>query len=120
MVFVVCCFSAIFQPLFAQQDSHTYTVLDAQANAVRLGSNLVFVRGHFWCGKEGSMIFDSGYKAILKLRYSDDFKSKHSYQELLGLARKSDIATVTGRLHLEPNGRIVLIAEDIRFAENPR
>jgi hypothetical protein len=120
MVFVLCCFSAILQPLFAQQDSHIFTVLDAKANAARLGSNPVIVRGHFWCGKEGSMMFDSGYKAVLRLRYSDDFNSKHSYMELLGFARKSDVATVTGRLHVEPNGHLVLIAEDIRFTENPR
>jgi hypothetical protein len=120
VVFVLCCFSTIVQPLSAQQNSHIYTVHDAKENAVRLGSNQVFVRGHFWWGKEGSMVFDSGYKAVLTLRYTDDFNSKYSYQELLGFARKSNVATVTGRLHLEPNGRLVLIADDIRFAKNPR
>ncbi len=119
VVFVLCCFSTIVQPLFAQQNSHIYTVLDAKENAGRLGYNQVFVRGHFWCGKEGSMLFDSGFKAVLSLRYSDDFNSKHSYMELLNFARKSDVAMVTGRLHVEPNGQLVLIAEDLHFAENP-
>ena len=68
------------------------------------------------------MIYDSGYKAVLVLRYSDKFNAKHSYQELflIGKTRKSDIATISGRLHLDANGRLVLLVDDILFAENSK
>lgn len=104
--------------IFAQPDLPTFTVAAAKDNAPRLGSRRVQVRGHFWLGKEGSMIYDSGYKAILRLQYSDAFNAMHSYHELLGKTRKSDLVTIVGRLHLEPNGQLVLMADDIQFAKN--
>lgn len=64
------------------------------------------------------MIYDSGFRAILRLQYSDAFNLKHSFHELLSEARKSDVVTITGRLHMGPNGRLVLIADDIRFVQN--
>lgn len=114
-------------PLFclamhAQNDLQTFSVSQAKSNATGLGSKEILVYGHFWWGKEGSMVFDGGYKAILIVRYSDEFLAEHPYNELFpyGKSRKSDIATIKGRLHLEANGKLVLIADDIKFAENPQ
>jgi hypothetical protein len=102
----------------ALPDSRIFTVATAKDNAVRLGSSRISVRGHFWLGKEGSMIFDSGFKEILPLHYSDEFNSKYSYHELIGKVRKSDVVTITGRLS-RANGGLVLIADDIQFADVP-
>ena len=106
---------------FAQHDLQVFTVAAAKDSAARLGSTQVSVQGHFWWGKEGSIIFDSGYKAVLQLKYSDEFLKKHPYHELFptGKTRKSDLATITGRLHLEAS-KVVLIADDIQFAQNPQ
>jgi hypothetical protein len=104
----------------AQVKSHVFTVAAAKQNAAHVGVGTVLVHGHFWCGKEGSIIFDTGYKAVLKLRFSDHFNSKHSFRELLDNARKSDVATIEGQLQVEPNGRVILIADDIRFAVDSR
>jgi hypothetical protein len=108
--------------IFGQHDPQVFSVAAAKEQAVRLGSSQILVRGHFWWGKEGSMVFDSGYRAILRLRYSDAFLSKHPYDEMFprGKTRKSDLATITGRLESQSNGRLILIADDIQFAENPK
>lgn len=103
-------------PVPAANDLHVFNVEDAKRNAAKLGSNQVMVSGHFWWGKEGSMIFDSGYKATLAVRYSDEFNARHSLRELVNESRKADVVTITGRFHLEPTGRLTLIADDIRFA----
>ncbi|HEV2214763.1 MAG TPA: hypothetical protein VGR64_05695 [Terracidiphilus sp.] len=107
--------------IIAMRSLPIFTVAAAKDNAVRLGSRQIQVRGHFWWGKEGSMIYDSGYKAILPLHYSAGFNSKYPIEKLLRAVRirKSDLATITGRLQLEPNGRFVLAADDIQFVENP-
>jgi hypothetical protein len=102
------------------KDAQVFSVAAATDDAGRLGSSPVSVRGHFWWGKEGSMIFDSGYKAVLPLQYSDEFNSKHSFPEFVSKPRKSDVVTITGRLHSKPNGRLTLVADDIQFAENQR
>jgi len=85
-------------------------------------SNPISVKGHFWWGKEGSMIYDSYYKAILKLQYSDAFNAKHPDLDffLPVPRRKSNLATVTGRLSHAADGKLVLIADDVQFSENPR
>jgi hypothetical protein len=114
------CFSTLGPTLIAQLDSHIYTVAAAKQDAARIGSNRILVTGRFWCGKEGSMIFDRGYKATLRLQYSAEFNSKHSFQELLGEARKSDVVTITGRLHPNADRGLVLIVEDIQFVQKPR
>lgn len=122
ILLVLICVPTSRLALYAQRDSQIFTVSAAIDNAARLGSSPVSVRGHFWWGKEGSIVFDGGYKAVLVLHYSEEFNAKHSYHELFptGKMRKSDVATITGRLHMEANGRLVLIADDIQFAENPR
>jgi hypothetical protein len=120
ILLALLCMPILCSAMFAQSASEIFTVAAATDNASRLGSRRVQVRGHFWLGKEGSMIYDSGYKAILRLQYSDAFNAKHDFHELLGKARKSDLVTITGCLHLEPNGKLVLIADDIQFAENLR
>jgi hypothetical protein len=114
------CLLILPSEIFGQRDPRTFTVGAAIENAARLGSSQILVRGHFWWGKEGSMVFDSGYRTILRLRYSDAFLSKHPYHEMFpsGKTRKSDIVMITGRLQAESNGRLVLIADDIQFAEN--
>ncbi|HEY2857320.1 MAG TPA: hypothetical protein VGJ21_02760 [Terracidiphilus sp.] len=99
--------------------STVFSVAGAKENADRLGSSVVLVRGHFWWGKEGSMVFDTGHKAILPLRYSDAFNTKHEFHELVSRSQKSDVATITGRIDRDPKG-LILIADDIQFAENPR
>jgi len=104
----------------AQNQHAPLTVAEAKDNAARLGSSQIFVRGHFWLGKEGSMIYDSGYKAILGLQYSAAFNAKHSFHELLVKARESDLVTITGRLGLDPKRRSVLIADEIQFVQNPK
>jgi hypothetical protein len=108
--------------IFGQSNPQTFTVGAAKENSAHLGSSQILVRGHFWWGKEGSMVFDNGYRAILGLRYSDAFLAKHPYHEMSpsGKTRKSNIVTITGRLQTESNGRLVLIADDILFAENPK
>jgi len=108
--------------MLAQPEAPRFTVADAIDNASHLGSREVQVYGHFWWGKEGSMIYDSGHKAILILQYSNAFNAKHSYREFfpIGKTRKSDYATITGQLHAKENGQFVLVADDIKFAENPR
>ena len=114
-ILVTLCPSSI-----AQNQHAPLTVAEAKDNAARLGSSQVSVRGHFWLGKEGSMIYDSGHKAILGLQYSDAFNAKHSFHELLGKARNSDLVTITGRFGLDPKRRFVLIADEIQFVEKPK
>jgi hypothetical protein len=106
----------------AQNDLQTFSVSQAKNNATRLGSKEILVNGQFWWGKEGSMVFDSGYKAILIVKYSDEFLAEHPYNELFpyGKSRKSDIATIKGHLHMEADGKLELIADDIKFAEKPQ
>lgn len=62
------------------------------------------------------MIYDSGYKATLPLRYSDAFNAKHSFHELIGKVRTSETVTIIGRLQRDSKGRLTLVAEDIFFA----
>jgi hypothetical protein len=108
--------------LMSQATAAPFSVAEARKQADTIGSNSIRVKGHFWWGKEGSMIYDSYYKAILKLQYSDAFNAKHPGLEffLPVPRRKSNLATVTGRLRLETDGRLVLVADDIQFSENPR
>jgi hypothetical protein len=122
ILLAVLCIPILCSAILAQHNSQIFTVAAAKENATRLGSSQVLVRGHFWWGKEGSIIFDGGYKPVLRLRYSDGFNAKHSYHDLFptGKTRKSDVATITGRLHLEANGKLVLIADDIQLSENPQ
>lgn len=110
----------LYPATIAQKQLAPLTVAEANKNAARLGSSQVSVRGHLWVGKEGSMIYDSGFKATLRLQYAAAFNAKHSFQELLGKTRKSDLATITGRLALDSNGRLALIADDIQFVEKPK
>jgi hypothetical protein len=119
VILALSCAIAVPVLLIAQPASRIYTVKEAKDDARGLGATRLLVRGHLWCGKEGSMIFDDGYKAVLKLRYSVEFNSKHSYQDLLGKARKSDVATITGLIRRDSDGTIVLVAEDIQFASKP-
>lgn len=95
------------------------TVAEAKENAVRLGASKVSVRGHLWIGKEGSMIYDKGYRATLRLRFSEAFNAKHSFHELIGKVRQSDLATITGNLSLGADGKSSLVADDIEFVDKP-
>jgi hypothetical protein len=106
----------------SQATAAPFSVAEARKQADTIGSNPIRVKGHFWWGKEGSMIYDSYYKAILKLQYSDAFNAKHPGLEffLPVPPRKSNLATVTGHLRLEADGRLVLVTDDIQFSENPR
>jgi hypothetical protein len=119
---LICLFitTTLCASLVAQNQHSPLTVAEAKNNAARLASSPVSVRGHFWLGKEGSMIYDSGYKAILRLQYTDAFNAKHSFHELLANVRKSDIATITGRLGQDSNGRLILTADEIQFVEKPK
>ena len=113
-------FAALCRSSIAQNQHAPLTVAEAKEAAATLGSSQVLVRGHFWIGKEGSMIYDSRYKAILGLQYSPSFNAKHSFHELLVGARKSDFVTITGRLGLDSKRRSVLIADEIQFVETPK
>ena len=66
------------------------------------------------------MIYDSGYKAILRLQFSDSFNAKHEFHELLSKVRNRDLATITGRLGMDSKGRLALIADEIQFVEKPK
>ena len=105
--------------MLGQQELRVFTVGAARENANHIGSTEISVRGHLWLGKEGSMLYDSGYKAILRLQYTDEFNAKHRFHELLNEARKSNIATIRGRLHLGADRQLILIADDIEFANTP-
>ena len=65
------------------------------------------------------MIYDDGYKAVLLLRFSKAFSAKHSWNEMLIKTRRSEIATVDGHLERGPGG-LILVADEIRFAQQPR
>ena len=108
--------------LMSQAAAAPFSVAEALKQADTISSNPVRVKGHFWWGKEGSIIYDSYYKAVLKVQYSDAFNAKHPGLDffLPVPRRKSNLAMVTGRLRLEADGRLVLIADDIQFSENPR
>ena len=86
-------------------------------NALQFGSQQVLVRGHFWWGKEGSMVYDSGYKAILRLEYSPTCNAKYPGLSILRLSRGRNLATITGRLRIDPGGRVTLVADDIQFSD---
>jgi hypothetical protein len=119
ILLALLCIPLVCSALFAQHDSQIFTVAAARDSAARLGSTQISVRGHFRWGK--SIIFDSGHKAVLRVKYSDEFHKKHPYHELFpaGKTRKSDLATITGRLHSEGK-YIALIADDIQFDQNPQ
>ena len=84
----------------AQTTGSTFTVAEAIKQADSIGSRLVSVRGHFWWGKEGSMVYDSYYKSTLLVGYSKEFNAKHTYASTFGpdTGHKSNVATLTGQL----------------------
>jgi hypothetical protein len=85
----------------AQTPNSPLTVAEATQQASQLGSAPVFVHGHFWCGKEGSMIYDSYYKSVLRMSYSEIYLKKHtSYSSRCGFDSKheSNLVTVTGHI----------------------
>ncbi|HEY0796479.1 MAG TPA: hypothetical protein VGD64_11920 [Acidisarcina sp.] len=110
------------RPAAAQVNIQVYSVAAAKEAATKLEGKAISVKGHFWWGKEGSMIYDSYYKAILTVQYSNAFNAKHPGLEffLPNPRRKSNIATITGRISHKGDERVALIADDIEFAENPR
>jgi hypothetical protein len=65
------------------------------------------------------MIYDDGHKAVLLLHFSKAFSAKHSWNEMLIETRRSDIVTVDAHLEREPRG-LFLVADEIRFAQQPR
>jgi len=101
----------------AQTNSPVLSVANATQNAAQLGLNEIRVRGHFWWGKEGSMIYDSYFKTILIVQYSSNFNKKHPGMDIFlpQPRRKSNIAIITGQLQHESDGRLFLIADDIEF-----
>jgi hypothetical protein len=104
------------------QGTKPLSVAEATQSANQVGSKQVLVEGHFWWGKEGSMIYDSYYKAVLRVHYSDAFNAKHPSLDffLPTPRRKSDRATVTGHLNVGTDGKLTLIADDIQFLESIR
>ena len=114
--------TTVFRPCAtARANPQIFSVAAARQNAAQLGAKQISVKGHVWWGKEGSMIYDSYYKAILRLHYSDAFNSKYPGLAMLRAlkSRKSNVATVTGHLRTESDGQLNLIADDIQFSENP-
>ena len=99
----------------AQESAQVFSVAAARQNAPRLQSKQIEVRGHIWWGKEGSMIYDSHYKAILKLQTSDAFNAKYSWEDVLHNVRQSNLVTAIGHLHREPDGQLLFVADDIDF-----
>jgi len=93
------------------------SVGEALKEADTIGSNSIRVKGHFWWGKEGSMIYDDHYKPILLVDYTNAFCAKHSYAATFGpdSEHKSDIATVIGHFEHEQNGKLYLMIDDIAF-----
>jgi hypothetical protein len=63
------------------------------------------------------MVYDSYYKSILLVGYSQAFNAKHTYANTFGpdSGRKSNIATLTGHFEHEKNGKLYLIADEISF-----
>jgi hypothetical protein len=113
--FAVALFCALcLRPSSASQP---LTVAAAKQSAPQLGSQQVLVRGHFWWGKEGSMIYDGGYKATLKVEYPPAYNAKYPGLSILHLAREHKFATVTGRLRMDTGGHVVLVADDLQFSD---
>jgi len=104
-------------PGAAKSTDSALTVAEANRQAESIGSRLISVRGHFWWGKEGSMVYDNYYKSILLVGYSNEFNAKHTYANTFGpdSGHKSNIATLTGHFEHEKNGKLYLIADDISF-----
>lgn len=97
--------------------SEPLTVAVAKQSAPQLGSQQVLVHGHFWWGKEGSIIYDSGHKATMIVEYSPVFNAKYPGLEIVHLARQGKFATVTGRLRIDRKRGVTLVADDIAFAD---
>jgi hypothetical protein len=102
----------------AQIPNSALTVAEATKQASQLGSNSVSVHGHFWCGKEGSMIYDSYYKPILLIRYSEIYMQKHtSFRSMCGFdtEHKSNLVTVTGHIETGKDGKLFFLVNEIAF-----
>ena len=104
-----------------QQDEAPATpvsVGEALKEAGTIGSNPSRVKGHFWWGKEGSMIYGDHYKPILLVGYSKAFDAKHTYAGTFGpdSGHKSTIATVVGRFEHEQNVKLYLMIDERVFA----
>jgi DNA polymerase-3 subunit delta len=97
--------------------SEPLTVAAAEQSAARLASQQVLVRGHFWWGKEGSIIYDKGHRAIMIVEYSPAFNAKYPGLEIMHLARQGKFATVTGRLRIGSKRGVTLVADDISFSD---
>ena len=100
-----------------QASATPLSVAEALKEADTIGSNPIRVKGHFWWGKEGSMIYDGHYEPVLLVGYSKAFDAKHSYAATFGpdSGHKSDIATVIGHFEHEQNGKLYLMIDDIAF-----
>jgi len=111
--------SALQAYVIAQESPAVLSVAAARQGAAQLGSKEISVKGHLWCGKEGSMIYDSYFKATLRLKYSSAYIAKHPglYQFLISSTRTSNVATVTGRLITDGVGKLYLTADEIQFSQ---
>lgn len=102
----------------AQIRNPALTVAEAKAQAIQLGSTLLSVHGHFWCGKEGSMVYDSYYKSVLRIHYSEIFLQKHtSFSSRCGFdsEHKSNLVTITGHIESDKDGKLSLVANEVIF-----
>jgi hypothetical protein len=108
------CFSCL---VTAQQASDPiYSVAQAVQHTAEVNQQRIRVKAHFWWGKEGSMVYNSYFKAILSLQYSDEYQSKHlSLEYLITGAKKHGLVIVTGRLKSGQHGKPVFVADDLVF-----
>jgi len=112
---IVC---AIAASTGAQAPKSSLTIAEATKKAAQLGANTVSVHGHFWCGKEGSMIYDSYYKSILRISFSEAYLHKHSsFRSRCGfdIEHKSNLVTMTGHLEAQQDGKLALVTDELTF-----
>lgn len=85
--------------------------------ATQIGNQQISVKGHLWIGKEGSMVYDSGYKSILAVGPSQAFSAKNgnwfTYFSRRRTRRVSELSTLTGHLQSRANGKLLLLVDDI-------
>jgi hypothetical protein len=114
-LFGACC-SAVAQ----QASDPIYSVAQAIQQSSTYNLQRVRVKAHFWWGKEGSMVYDSYYKAVLRLQYSDEYQSNHpTLKYLIDGSRKHCLVIVTGRLKSGEHGKPILVADDLVFLSKP-
>ena len=116
ILFATACLPSMRLSAAEQANDRTYSVAQAIQGTTTASSERIRVKAHFWWGKEGSMIYDSYFKAVLLLQYSDEYKRKHpSLQYLIAGTRQSGLVIATGRLASGGTGKPVFVADDLVF-----